>query len=271
MSALDPRRRRPENPLSSRDSTGRERRIAPMKPFTLVPAVVLFLFVTAVSLASANQTYMEITFDDKAIGQPIGIGGATMGEPDWVDTEIEAIVRATPFPSRSLEIHSVDYQNPHNLGFMLPSLAVSSGLVVIIMDLWFEEEGSDAEPWIDFYKSSWSYLAKLYFESGGTIRIWDANGTIDGPTFPKGSALPVLVAFDMDAGTYSVWIDETPVVVDRLHGLADPNFSHLVFNTGYEDDQANRFWIDQIRVLDWLPGNIAVEPATWGRIRALYR
>lgn len=242
-----------------------------MKQLSRAPIVVVFLFVVAISPVFAYQTYMEINFDDKEIDQPIGTGGGTMDEPDWVDLEIEAIVRATPFPSRSLEVHNVDYQNTRNLGFMLPGLYVSSGLAVIIMDLWFEEEGSGGAPWIDIYKSTWNSLAKLTFEPSGNIRITDPNGAIDGPVFPKGRALHILAAFDMDAGTYSVWINEAPVVADRLHGLADPDFSHLVFNTGHEDDPANRFWIDQIRVLDWLPGNIAVESATWGRIRALYK
>lgn len=240
-----------------------------MRPTCLPVACALLLCLAFPVLA--EQTYMAITFDEKAVDQPIGTGGVLIGEPTWVDSQIEAIVRATPFATPSLEIHNVDYTNPHALGFQMVTGAPSTGLVVIVTDLWFEETGFGSEPYIEIYKASWYYLTRVRFCLDGTVRITDPNGTVEGPSFPKGRATPLLVAFDMDAGTYSVWIDEAPVVADRLHGVADPDFGIILFNTGYGDDPANRFWVDQIRVIDWLPDDIASLPASWGRIRALYR
>lgn len=237
---------------------------------TCLPLACALLFCLAVP-GLGEQTYMEITFDDKAVDQPIGTGGVLVGEPTWVDGQIEAIVRGTPFATPSLEVHSVDYTNPHGLGFQLTTPGIGSGLVVVIMDLWFEEIGSGGEPYLEVYNANWSYLTRIRFGLDDTVRITDSNGTVDGPTFPKGRAIPILIAFDMDAGSYSIWIDEAPVVADRLHGVADPDFGIVLINTGYADDPANRFWIDQIRVIDWLPDDIAIEPASWGRIRALYR
>jgi len=99
--------------------------------------IVLLLPGGGTITASPDQTYMEITFDGKTIGGPIGMGGSGIGEPFYVSEDIEAIVRGTPFDTPSLEIHNTSPTNVGLVEFRFPGSPVESGLVVIIMDLWF--------------------------------------------------------------------------------------------------------------------------------------
>jgi hypothetical protein len=210
---------------------------------------------------------MIVTFDDKTIDEPIGTGGPANGEPSWIDDEIEAIVRSTPFDTPSLEINNLTTIG--NMGFELPAL-VNEGIVAVITDLWFYE---DSDCWYTFglYDSYGQPIAQIFFETNGLARITDTNGiVIEDVPYATGLPVPVLMAIDLETRSYSVWIDEVQRVVDRPLGASILDFQRVKVSAGYNCSDGNRFSIDQIRILGRVPP-VPVETLSWGRLRALYR
>jgi len=233
----------------------------------LLAAGVCMLVWCPLSPTRADQSYVTATFDDKTVDQPIGTGGPALGEPTWVDAEIEAIVRATPFETLCLEVRNLT--GGGNLGFELGG-PISEGIVAIIIDLWFYE-GTVCNYWLDSYNSSWQQLTKISFNSDGTFYIVDPAGraTEDMPC-PTGRALPVLMVFNLDAGTYSVWVDEVQQVNDRPLSVTIYDFQRIMVAAGWDCPEGNRFSMDQIRIIDREP-QVPVETPTWGSLRALFR
>jgi hypothetical protein len=241
-----------------------------MKCRVMIMLVTLVLPGLLAGVALADQTYMSVTFDDKPVDQPLGTGGTAVGEATSCDSQIEAIVRATPFDTRSLEIHNTDLEANRNIYFGLPDAPVSSGLAVVIADLWFYQTGLGWTPYIEFYDSGWSDLLGIYLMSDGTIRIIDSEIAATVPSYPTGRSLPILVAMDFDADTYSVWIDEVQWVADRPMTVSGSNFNIIQIGSGSDCAAENHFSIDQIRVVDTLP-QIPTQRTSWGNVRALFR
>jgi hypothetical protein len=221
-------------------------------------------------VALAEQTYMSVTFDDKPIDQPLGTGGTAVGEATSCDSQIEAIVRATPFDTRSLEIHNTDLVGNRNIYFGPSAGSISSGLAVVIMDLWFYQTGPGWMPYFEFYNSDWSELLRITTESTGTMSIRDSGVAAVVPSYPTGRSLPVLIAMDFDTDTYSVWIDEVQWVADRPMLVSGSNFYIIQIGSGWNCDPENRFSIDQIQVIDTLPV-VPTQQSSWGKVRALFR
>jgi hypothetical protein len=220
--------------------------------------------------ALADQTFMQITFDDKAIDQPIGDWGTGVGEPTEIGENIEAIVRAAPFDTPSLEIHNTHATNTGYVIFELPGSPVSSGLVVIVMDLWFYQTGPGWSPYCELYSSSYQTLMSFFLRNDGGLTIFGGGDPVILPVVPTGRSFPVLIALDMDQDTFSVWMDGTEISADSPLMVTGATFEKVYLGAGYNCDPANRFSVDQIRVLDWLPP-VATTRTTWGGIRRLYR
>lgn len=240
-----------------------------MNRFRSLWMILLMLLGSIAGVASANQTYLNVTFDDKTIDQPIGAGGGAVGEPDYVATEIEATVRATPFGTPSLEIHNTTTDN-ETVWFTLASPPVSTGLAVIIMDLWFYGSGPGWTSGWTIYTSGNQNLLGLDLTAEGNIRVTAGGTYFDYNNYPIGRSLPVLIALDMDADTYSIWMDGTLQGENLPLNYAGKDFGAIWFNSGFECDPANKVSVDQIRVIDWMPA-VATTHTTWGRVRALYR
>ena len=233
----------------------------------LLAAGVCMLAWCPLSPTRADQSFMTATFDDKTVDQPIGTGGPALGEPNWVDAEIEAIVRATPFETPSLEIRNLT--SAGNMGFELDD-AVSEGIVAVIIDLWLYKD-NPCTTWLDLYNSGWNLLAKVEFESNNTFSIHDADGAVvSGAPFAAGRPLPLLMVLDFDADTYSIWIDAVQQVSERFLNITSPNFRRIIFYAGWDCPEGNHFSIDQVRIIDHEP-QVPVEVPTWGRLRALFR
>lgn len=226
------------------------------------------------STGIAEQTYLVATFDDKTVDAPIGTGGAAVGEPISVDALITAFVRSAPFPSRSLEIQDNDTFSAGSLRFeFLNGVEVSSGLVVILADLYFFEfsEGWQFTLYVREAQFSSESFLTARFLSDGNITANDKNSSLGViGSYQTGQPLSVILAYNMDAGTYDVYLDGVQVVTDEPHGVTDRGIGAVLFGCDSDADLTGKFAIDQIRVLDYLPP-VAVEPATWGKIKALFR
>jgi hypothetical protein len=210
----------------------------------------LLLLLGSLSPCIAEQTYMECTFDDKAINQPIGTGGPEVGEPTWIEPNISAIVRATPFATPSLELHSTAFAGG-NVGFELPQ-QVTSGLVVVSMDLWLLAPVPDGRYTIAISNQAWESLTDLGFDEEGRFGIADAASTAATvEPYPAERPLAIVLAYDLDAGRYSVWVDGVRLVRDRALSAA-PGFRRVVVSLGPDIEPLNSLRIDRIVVTDFI-------------------
>jgi hypothetical protein len=242
-----------------------------MSMYRSVGIAILMALICNAGSALANQTYMEFTFDDKVIDQPIGVGGATVGEPSYVAAVFDAFVRSTPFETPSLEIHNASPMDNGSIWFNMPGSPAAEGTVVIIMDLWLYGSGPGWESKWTVYTSSYQDLMSLELWSDGAVRLTGAELDATIPSYPIGRIFPILIKLDMDADTYSAWTDGIQRVADEPLRLKDADFGAIWFSSTSDAAPDNRVSIDQIRVLDWMPDDVPIVETTWGRVRALYR
>jgi hypothetical protein len=235
-----------------------------------VPLVALLL--TAAVTVRADQTYLEATFDDKTIDAPIGTSGAAAGEPAWLEGPCTATVRSAPFNTPCLEIEQASTPGLARAVFeLLDGVDPNSGLVVLVADVWFEELSSQHEYDIHIYSANWGttvFAMTINWDSG--VNVWSTGGpTQTIGSAPTGRSFPILIALNMDARTYSVWLDGTLAALD-LTMSPTGEVSHILVGPTQNPVAGSKMWLDQIRVLDWMP-TVAIRETTWGKVRALYR
>ena len=229
----------------------------------------LLVLVSIPALAPAQQVYMDLTFDDQPLDTQLGTGGTAVGQATWTNEGLVLTVRSTPFATPCLEVHNSDLVDAHNFGFDMPGSPVSSGLVVVDMDLWIQAVGEGWDWWMILMNANFETMSKLKLETTGELTLTDGGGTAASQAPPLGRPLPVRWAFALDDRTYSTWIDGVQVVTDRALAVVTPGVRRFNFVCGWDADPVNRFWIDRIRVKDTLE-DVAVDRATWGRIKRLY-
>ena len=213
--------------------------------------------------AAGDQDYMTITFDDKAIDQPIGTGGPANGEPSSIDESLSAIVRSSPFSTPCLEI-----ANTGNMNFDLAA-PVTGGIVAVITDIWFYQDVS-CQYSVALRNSSNQAIASIFFWANGVGEIAAYDFIVDNVTYPTGRPTPILMVVDLDARTWSVWIDEVQWVNGQPLFEEISDFKRVLVGAGGGCPEGNRCSIDQIRILDRVP-EVPVKATSWGTLRALYR
>lgn len=186
-------------------------------------------------LGQVFEPILEARFDDKPLGQPIGIGGPLLGEPLALDVARLAtqIVAATPgraLRTTRLETPASTAASSVRFGFR-DNRELLSGPVRISVRLSPEqigayalrtrEAGGSAVRWID-----------LEFLSDGTIRRQVRSGTssVIG-NYSAGQALNILILGDFSANTYSISVNgavlDTGTFDATARGLGSVLFSFL--------------------------------------------
>lgn len=199
---------------------------------------------------------LTATFNNQPVGQPIGTGGAELGQPVSYNNCL-ATVDNSGFPTRSLLIeddsdyytgmvrfeflNSVEAPADVSVSFWLAFETLDSYVVYI------REQGGSAEQFLN-----------LNFVSNGTI--WFDDEASDGThyhseTYAAQQPLHVEIAFYADRDVYSVWVDGERVVHRRAHGVAGRGVGALLFGTANDADLDGRMRVDGIRV-DALAGSL---------------
>jgi hypothetical protein len=224
------------------------------------------LLLLPIVATAEGDVYMTATFDDKAIDEPIGTGGPAVGEPSLLEN-LTAVVRATPFATPCLEISNVT--GIGRAKFVLPA-AVSEGVVALVTDFWSYEE-SACENSLVLFNAIGQVVFRLDLAPDRTFQVWDMDGyAVEDVPYATGRPLPVLAVIDLDARTYSLWVDEVQQVSDRPLFSQITDFQRVDLVANYSCPQGNRLSIDQIRILSWAPP-VPVEEVSWGRLRAMFR
>jgi len=199
--------------------------------------------------SSSSVDLLQANFTDKTIDASIGIGGAVVGEPVSVSPAITAIVRSAPFVTPSLEIGDNSSATAGSAIFeFIGGQEITTGLVLIRADLVFQEfeeygigvreQGGAAKTFVD-----------VIANSTGDISYLDASGpgSIVG-SYQLGVSLELRLAFDMDAGTYRMWLDGGLVVTDAAHGINNRGVGSMLFGTLFDSDTDGMFSVDNISV-----------------------
>lgn len=231
------------------------------------------LFIVGASIA--DQVYLEADFNDKEINAPIGNGGPTIGEPIQIDdAHITAIVRDGPMGSPSLEIGDIGdtYPGWTRFGF-LDGEELTEGVVNISADLWFHllSDGFGFNFSIGGIESTQPNFASLYFYPNGDIHLYKQEGHFGViGTYETGKIYRVILEYDMDAGTYDVWLDNQLALEAESHGITESGIGSINVGATYDDDTDGYFNIDVIRVTDYFQATSS-EEHSWGRIKARFR
>ncbi|MFO7688982.1 MAG: hypothetical protein R6W83_00245 [Cryobacterium sp.] len=209
---------------------------------------VLLGGVLAVGIPAQGQILLHATFDDKAVDVPIGTGGPAVGEPTWI-ADVTATVRATPLPSPSLEITDNDTYYAGSVAFSFTGdVEVTSGLLSVSADLWFAQyEGFDI-----FFReqdSAANMFLDLAFNSFGYVSAWDQGGLVVAAIpYAIGRVVPLRVLFDMDQGTYDVFLDGTRIVADESHNVvgAGVGVGRVFFGVTNDENLVGTLYVDNL-------------------------
>lgn len=236
--------------------------------------LVSFLATLAVMpMASAETIYFQADFNDKPLDTPIGTGGPTLGEPVEVGSGITAIVRGAPMPTPCLEIQDNDDYMADGITIdFLENAELVTGEVGISAMLWFSAltPGYDFSISVREHDSAAHQFADIDFYSDGRVYAFDANGPYQLiGTYEVGRAIAVGIIFDMDAGTYDIWLDGQRVLEDETHGIAGRGVGGVIIGCLHDSDLEGHFFVDDILVANYLPTTES-ESAIWGQVKALY-
>jgi hypothetical protein len=233
-------------------------------------AIILSLFCMgfAYHLAGADTVYLEATFDDKIPDQPIGLGGAEAGEPVAVAAEVTAIVRTEPMPTPCLEIAKVSSEFAGDAIFRFVDHAgITDGNVTISAELWFPVFGEYFITVTDEGQPNRG-IAGIFFEADGTVERYDPVTPEDLGTYQLDRLIPLILRFDMDAGTYELELDGEIKFADHPHGVESASIERLAFGINPDPGLDEVFYVDSISVQGT---STPVEKTTWGRIKNLLR
>ncbi|MBC8424781.1 hypothetical protein H8E07_11720 [bacterium] len=230
--------------------------------------MILILVLGAAGTASA-AVLLSADFEGMTVGQPIGVGGAALGEP--VDNyNCVSTIRDAPFPSTCLEMDDeTDFATGGVTFEFLESAEVTEGIVQISARLWFaemdgyyvyvREQGSAAES-----------FNTLYFQFDGDIMASDASGSLGSiGLYEIGHAMELRIIHDLDAGTYDIWWDGSPAVEGRAHGIVGRGVGGLLCGIDHDADLDGLFYMDDLLVET---GPITPnETATWSSVKSAWR
>jgi hypothetical protein len=237
--------------------------------FVFLIALVL-LVVPGVVPAVEVFTLLDADFDDKTVDEAIGTTGPDAGEPIEVDSHLSAIVRDTPFATRSLEIARIIDESGSWVSFeFVGSASVDVGNVEMSVDVIFST--MEAYSIFDVREQGlWSStFCKIYSTPDGLIRLTDAAGYYGViSTCVVDQLYNFRVVFDTEADSYDVFLDDILLVDDRVHGKVGVGIGRQAFNHAHSSALGSSFHIDNFLVT--ADEYTAAEGSTFSELKLLY-
>jgi hypothetical protein len=225
-----------------------------MFQFKLFATVYLLVILVLPPAIQAQTTFLAADFDDKPIGQPIGTGGPEVGEPVYVSSTIEAVVRDSPLPTPCLEISDNDDYAAGSVDFdFLDDAELYDGHLTMTCTLWFNEDEGGEGYSIMFreHTSSVFNFLTLYFNGEGEVYCFDTDSF--SPllaTYPTGRPVPLKVFFDLDAGHYTIWLDGIGIRWHDSTGIVGSGIGSFKVGCNHDANLAGTFYIDDILITD---------------------
>jgi hypothetical protein len=234
--------------------------------FSIAIAVAVL---TVVGVPAIADTLLWADFAGMTAGQPVGLGGPTLGEPDANDNCVSTI-RDAPFPTTCLELDDEADFGTGGVHFsFLENTEVISGPVEIAVKLWFAE--------VDNYylyvrepSHATHMFTNLDFMADGAVVASDAAGSVGIiGTYETGRAIELIIVHDLDTRTYDLWWDGTQVVDDRAHGVVGAGVGGVYIGIGHDSDLNGLFYMDDL--LATTGPLTPTESRTWGAVKTTWR
>jgi hypothetical protein len=165
---------------------------------------------------------LDADFDTQAVGQPIGYGGAALGEPSEASPGLTTEVIDAGMGNNILRLNAPVTGSARSLRWQfLDNIEITTGIVAFDLDVAFGV--------LDSYQilvreagGSGSSFANLRFLANGVVSLSDGGGTAALPpvTYAANQVYRVRLIYDMDNATYSAMLDDTVLVENRPHGVS---------------------------------------------------
>lgn len=201
----------------------------------------------------ALATLLLADFDAHPVGDPIGTGGAALGEPVAIDPGVSAIVEQPVGMNRVLAMEADALPQTGGVAFeLLDGLEVEQGLaafrVTLLMpalcgvNIYLREQGGAAQA-----------FTTLGLASDGSIVVSDEAGPAGQiGTFSAGQILRLSIEHDLDAGTYDVLLNDAVLLDDRAHGVVGDGIGRFMIKFEFAQPPT-RVLIDNVGVFATVP------------------
>jgi hypothetical protein len=207
---------------------------------------------------------LDADFDTKTVGQPIGYGGAALGEPTEASPDLTTEVLDVGMGNNILRLNAPVTGSARTLRWQfLGNIEISTGIVAFDLDVGFGV--------LDSYQilvrevgGSASSFANLRFLPNGAVSLSDAGGNVGIAPFiyAANQVYRVRLIYDMDNATYTAMLNDTVLVENRAHGVSTGRGIGAIA-TGFMSSTAfgGPMFIDALQVGASDAGNIASEIA----------
>lgn len=204
----------------------------------------------------ALATLLLADFDDHPVGEPIGTGGAELGEPIIVDADVSAIVEQPVGMNRVLAMEADSLTTGSGVTFeLLGGVGVEEGWtafrfslafpVTVGVNIYVREPGGAAQA-----------FTTLALSPDGSIVASDEAGAVgEIGAYSAAQILRFSIEHDVDAGTYDVRVNDVVLLDDRAHGVVGSGIGRLIFNFEFAQGPT-RVLIDNVSVVATLPDRI---------------
>lgn len=192
---------------------------------------------------------LDADFDDKPLGQPIGTGGATEGEPLALGSLTTSVVD-TGGGNRALAVsNDLSSTSARRMRFgLVDDQEVTAGPLSIRFTFRAGNRDRFSVLIREALGSARNFMSMSLSESG-IIAFSDAAGVaaVNAGSYSADTDHVFELRFDMDAGTYDVLLDDAVILADRAHGIADRGVGALLI--GYQASSAGSpFQLDGLQV-----------------------
>ncbi|HET8940779.1 MAG TPA: hypothetical protein VFN13_02165 [Rudaea sp.] len=193
---------------------------------------------------------LDADFQDKTVGQPIGVGGARLHEPYQRDSYLDAIVTEPVSGIRVLDISASNLAQSRALRWQfLDNLEATTGLVVLDFNVAFSAK--------DVYNiivretsTAAQKFTDINFKPTGTIQISDANGiaVMNAGNYAAGQVYNFRIIHNVDTGTYDIFRNGVALLRERSHGVTGRGPGALLFAIGYGASTSSHMQMDSLHV-----------------------
>lgn len=221
------------------------------------------LVVGVVEVMATPIVLLDANFDDKKIDEPIGTGGAAVGEPVFVTDSLDAIVRKEPGSDDNLELElSAGPGNSalHSRFEFLDLAEIADGVLRIGAELILGK--ADTFTHVNFYVreqgTAAQSFASLRLSDNGILRLSGAG--IDPVSWPDRVLLEgrnaIELVFDMDEGRYWLWFNDEELAPPEgyAHGITARGIGGVSTGLAASSEKPRSARLDSLLVT-WLPGD----------------
>ena len=164
---------------------------------------------------------LDADFQDQPLGQPIATGGAALGQPQSLSPGILTGIVDDGLGNRGLRIENPATGDARSARFeFLDNLELDTGAIAFDVDVQFAVRDAYQINVRESVGSGSSY-ATVRFLPNGTLSVSDASGVAPLPpiSYVANQLYRLRLTFDQDAGSYSLLLDDTVLLADRVHGV----------------------------------------------------